>query len=88
MLKIDPDNIMGIYYYGKILATMTRFEEAEKMYKKAISLNPYFEMALFDFTALYEKQEKLDKSIEVYRNYLEINPARINLRVKIRRAFN
>ena len=58
MLKIDPDNIMGIYYYGKVLEKMKRFEEAEKMFKKAISLNPYFEMALFDLAALYEKQEK------------------------------
>jgi len=47
---------------------MSRLEDAEKMFKKAISLNPYFEMALFDLTALYEKQEKLDKSIEIYRN--------------------
>ena len=60
-----------------------RFEDAEKMFKKAISLSPYFEMALFDLAALYEKQDKLDNAIEVYRNYLENNPARINLRVRI-----
>jgi hypothetical protein len=27
------------------------------MFKKAMSLNPYFEMALFDLAALYEKQK-------------------------------
>ena len=30
-----------------------------------------------------KSRRKLDKAIEVYRNYMEINPARINLRVKI-----
>ena len=84
MLKINPDNIMGIYYYdGKMLEKNKRFEDAEKMFKKAISLSPYFEMALFDLAALYEKQDKLDNAIEVYRTYLENNPARISLRVRM-----
>jgi len=56
MLKIDPDNIIGMYYYGKTFEKTEKYDEAEKMYKKVLSLNPAFEMALFDLAALYESR--------------------------------
>ena len=34
-----------------------------------------------------EKQEKLDKAIEVYSNYLAANPTRLSLRIRIGELF-
>src|SRR4030042_4520515 len=62
---------------------MERFEDAEKMYKKVLSLRPYFELAIFDLAALYEKQNKINKAIKLYRDYYEENPTRMNIRIKI-----
>ena len=34
MLEIDPDNIIGIYYYAKTLTQMKCLAEAEALYQK------------------------------------------------------
>ena len=83
MLAIDPDNVIGMYYYAKTLTQMNRSKEAEALYHKITVQGPAFEAAWLGLAALYETQKKYDDAIGVYRRYLEINPARISFRMKI-----
>lgn len=53
------------------------------MYQKVIALRPYFEVAVFDLAALYEKQGKTNEAIAFYRGYYEKNRTRLNVRIKI-----
>lgn len=66
-----------------MLKHIKRYDDAHKMYQRAIYIRPYFEAAVFDLASLYDNQKKMYKAIEAYRNYIEINPARINLKAKI-----
>ena len=83
LLKMDPGNMIGMYYYAKILTQMNRPAEAEALYKKMTLQKPEFEAAWLSLAALYENEKKYSEAIAVYRAYLEINPARIIFRVKI-----
>ena len=50
------------------------FEDAEKMWKKALKLDSEFVSANVLLGALYQKQEKWDKSIKEYKRVLELKP--------------
>lgn len=83
LLKRDPDNIIGMYYYAKTLILMDRPAEAEIFYQKIIAERPAFDAAWLALAGLYEEQKKYQEAIDAYRRYLDINPARAGFRVKV-----
>ena len=52
---------------GRILAIKGKYSESQKMYEKAISLDPYFIEATSNKGMIFERQGDWDKALEAYR---------------------
>jgi tetratricopeptide (TPR) repeat protein len=83
LLGIDPENFMGNYYTARVLTEMKQYGEAEELYKKTLSIRPLFEQAIIDLGQLYQKQGKNAVAVELYRNFIKLNPQSLNVRLKL-----
>lgn len=59
---------------GNVLLSKKLFEDAEKMWKKALEINPEFVPANVLLGALYEKRGHPNKAIKEYKRVLELKP--------------
>jgi len=60
--------------------------EAEKLYRRAIELEPNYALAWRGLGELYEKQSQAQQSIEAYRKYLELQPGAMDRLMILRRV--
>ena len=88
LIKTSPDHLTGNYYLAKILTDMKRYEEAEQSFKKTLAIKPSFEPALIDLGLLYEKEQKVDQAVELYRSFIDLYPPGTNVRIKTGRNFS
>lgn len=70
----DSKQINPLVAEGTQLINQGRYEEAEKLLKKALDVNPKDEEAHFQLGMLYCFQEKLELSESAFFEALEINP--------------
>jgi predicted Zn-dependent protease len=59
--------------------------ESEKLYRRAIELDPNYSLAWRGLGELFEKQNQSQQSIETYRKYLELQPAAMDRLMIMRR---
>lgn len=55
--SIIPDNVSYIYSIADLYHQMKEFDLAEKYYKKAIGIDPYYEQAVMRYNQLKEEME-------------------------------
>ena len=83
LLEIDPCNLMGSYYLAKTYAAVERYDETETWLQKTLDIKPAFRPALTDLGLLYRFQDKDDKAVEIYMDFLRNNPADIKIRFEM-----
>ena len=66
MLRIDPGHIKAYNNLGVAYVGIGRKEEAEGLFKKAITMDPNHEMAYGNLAILYFGQQKYDMAVEYY----------------------
>lgn len=64
------------------------FSESEKLYRRALELNPDFAPAWRGLGQLFEKSEQPQSSIEAYRQYIELQPGAMDRLLIMRRIKN
>jgi len=73
LLKRDPGNLMGNYHLARVYVAMNRYDEAETYLQKTLDIKPTFKPALIELGMLYRFQNKDDKAMKVYRDFLQID---------------
>ncbi|MEM9932726.1 MAG: tetratricopeptide repeat protein, partial [Bacteroidota bacterium] len=74
-LFIYTDQPSEVYLQmGNIAQICNKLPESEAYYRKALELQPEYEEALFELAFLFESEDKLLDSKELYEAYLEKNP--------------
>ncbi|MCB0840546.1 MAG: tetratricopeptide repeat protein, partial [Bacteroidetes bacterium] len=69
------DNHEEIYLQMGNIAQICGYPiESESFYKMALSLNPYFEEALYELAFLFESEDNLEGAIQIYENFLDEFP--------------
>lgn len=87
LLHADPDNLLGHYYLAKRYADMGMNEESERWFRKTLALKPDFESAVVDFGLLLEKENKLAEAIKVYNGFIEHNPDRVDMKLRMGKVY-
>jgi beta-barrel assembly-enhancing protease len=62
------------------------YAEAEKLYRRAVELEPNYAPAWRGLGELFEKQNQSRQSVEAYRKYLELQPAAMDRLMILRRV--
>lgn len=65
MLSVDENNHWGYFYLGSVYTWQDSLEKAEKAFKKAYDLYPYFLFNTYRLAHIYRLQKKYDKAIQV-----------------------
>jgi len=74
---------MGSYYLAKIYVAMENYDEAEMWLQKTRDIKPTFRPASIDLGMLYRSQNKNDKAMEVYRDFLRADPYSTAIRFEL-----
>lgn len=64
ILKEDPNFVQAYFQVGKILLTMSLYEDAEKYFTKTIELVPEFADAYFSLGNIYYHLKKFELALE------------------------
>ncbi len=83
LLRIDPCNLMGSYYLAKIYVAVERYDETETWLHKTLDIKPAFRPALLDLGLLYRSQDKGERAVEIYMDFLQNNPTDIKIRFEL-----
>lgn len=85
-IKLDPQNSVGNFNFGNALFRKEKWEDAEKNFENVIANskdNNIRQQAFYNKGVSLTKQQKLEESIEAYKDALRLNSndedARINL---------
>jgi hypothetical protein len=70
-LRVDPTLANAHQAYGTALFMTGNFAEAERRFKKALSLRPYFPLALLNLARLYSKTGRSSLAVATYDQALE-----------------
>jgi tetratricopeptide (TPR) repeat protein len=73
-LKINPDDPIVIYRIGQIYLKKEEVDNAEKAFKKVVSLSPNFFKALINLALIYRQKGLLQKVVLLYKKALLIKP--------------
>jgi len=71
ILKLDPEHVMTYLNQGNVLQTLKRFDEAETVYRKTLSLNPYYVFGSVALARLYLSTERPAEAEKVLEKVLE-----------------
>lgn len=74
ILKDDKNNIDALRLLGLIAFRAKNYDLAEKLFTRAISINPYFSLAWDNLGKVFRVQNKLSKSKIAFKNLLKIDP--------------
>lgn len=80
LLKKSPDSFFAYYYLAKISAAAGELTEAEKYYKKALSLSADAETVQLELVRVYAFQKRYDQAISLCEEMVKKNPASIKAR--------
>lgn len=83
VLSLNQDHVIAAFYLARIHLAMKNQREAEDWLSKTLALSPSFEPALLELASLYQKQQRIDNSIVVYRRYLEFYPEALRVRLRL-----
>ena len=70
-VNANVDSFLGHYYLGKFAEERREWEEAERYYRKVISLYAGFTPAYFNLAQILEHQERVDEGISIYQDLLK-----------------
>ncbi|MCQ2739952.1 MAG: tetratricopeptide repeat protein [bacterium] len=73
LLKLDPNNASGLYYYGLMYVSQHDVKNAEEYFNKALIIDPTLVQAKYNLALLYEINN-VEKAKELYREVLEEDP--------------
>lgn len=85
LLKRDPGNYMAAYQLAHLYLETNQMGEAKHWLNHAITVRPSFESALTDLALIHEIEEEEDRAIELYRDYLTLNPQDADVRLRLGR---
>ena len=74
LVYIENNNSVSDELAGKSQELAGKFDDAEKAWTKAISINPDYFLAYAYRAGLYDEQNKFDKALKDYRKVVETNP--------------
>lgn len=83
VIAINEDHVIASFYLARIHLALKNQREAEEWLNKTLALSPSFEPALLELSSLYEKQERHDSAIALYRRYLESHPGSLRVRLRL-----
>lgn len=72
-IDADKNDVMGIFYLANINFDMGKYAEAEKLYIRAIELQPEFYSAYLNLAAVYRETDQLEKAVECCNKVLSSN---------------
>ena len=76
---LQPNYAIAYYNMGNIFKEQSNFDEAIKLYKKAISFKPDYSEAYSNLGLTLQDQGMLEEAITAYRKSLSLNPILLNL---------
>ncbi len=72
-LSLKEEDITHLAMASELRA-MKRFEEAEEHYKRAIALDPEYEVSYFNYANLLVDMDRISEAKTMYEKALELNP--------------
>lgn len=72
-LAVREDDVMGLFHRANISFDMGKYQEAERLYIRAIELQPEFCSAYLNLAAVYRETGQLEKASGYCNKVLEIN---------------
>ena len=88
LLKIDPGNRDGAYYYGQTLVATLQFVKAIEVFSKLVATDPKDKESLFTLGYAYLKTNNYDKAIETLEEkYLALDTENASVYVNIGLAY-
>ena len=72
-LRLKEDDVTHLAIASQLKA-LKRFEEAEEHYKRAIALDPEYEVSYFNFANLLVEMNRIAEAKMMYQKALEIEP--------------
>lgn len=72
-LDVNKNDVMGTFHLANINFDIGRYAEAEKLYLRAIELQPEFYSAYLNLSAVYRETGQLDKAVESCNKVLKDN---------------
>jgi transcriptional regulator with PAS, ATPase and Fis domain len=81
VIDSNPKNILALGSLGDCLMALERFDEAIKVYKKALKILPEGDQRLNiqnDLGVCYFKKAEMEKAIEEFKSVLKKNPDHVN----------
>jgi tetratricopeptide (TPR) repeat protein len=88
-LEVAPDNPVANYNLGNARFRTSQFDEAVNSFDAIIansSIKPIREKSFYNKGVAYSKQQKLDESIEAWKNALKLDPADKEARENLQKA--
>lgn len=85
-LSVRPDNPQALYLRGRIAVEQENWEEAIDYLSKAVEQSSSNEDALQSLAFAHAQAGNRDRSVELYREYLEFNPGAVDVRLNV--AYN
>ncbi len=73
-VRLDPTNYDYIMDYGMYERELGRFDSAEKLWTKAISLQPDYFLAYAYRAGLYDELDRFTEALTDYRTVIKLNP--------------
>lgn len=74
LLKVDPQNPMGLYRSGLMYISQHDTKNAEDCFNKALANDPHLTHAKYNLALIYENNNR-EKAKELYREVLEEDPS-------------
>jgi len=72
-LKMNKNDVMGIFHLANINFDIGRYTEAEKLYIKAAELRPEFYSVYLNLAAVYRETGQFEKAVENCNKVLDLN---------------
>ena len=74
ILKKDKDNVDALRLLGLLATQSKKYLVAEKLFTRAIHLNPYFKLLWDNLAKCYRLQNKLTEAKKAFTNLLKLDP--------------
>ena len=78
VVRKSPGKTRGMLHLGVALEEDGQFDEALRVYNRALAIEPENQEIYYDMGVVYGKLKQNNKAFEAYRKALELNPANAN----------